>query len=110
LRGAQGVAEAPILGFSPIMPLDLLPIVRVILLIAAVTAVLQATVLNGWIQRAIFNRLASFGQPASARRFPDPRMARVFPLFMALVFLAVWWYLGTAGGVNWVRDHFGRHP
>jgi hypothetical protein len=85
------------------MPLNLLPVVRVILLIAAVTAVLQATVLNGWAQRAIFNRLATFGQPASARRFPDPRMARVFPLFMALVFLAVWWYLGTAGGVNWVR-------
>ena len=96
------------------MPLTWLPIIRVILLIAALTAVLQATVLNGWIQRTVFDRWvalgARLGQPVPTRPFPDPRLARAFPLFMALVFLALWWYLGTADGVSWAAGHLGRRP
>ena len=96
------------------MPLTWLPYIRVILLIAAVTAVLQATVLNRLIQRTVFDRWIAFGarigQPMPARPFPDPRLARAFPLLMALVFLAVWWFLGTADGVSWAVSHLGRHP
>ena len=96
------------------MPLSWLPALRILFLVAAITAVLQATVLNGWVQRTFFDRWIAFGermtQSPSKRRFPDPRLARIFPLFMAAVFLALWWYLGTAAGVDWAGAHLGRHP
>ena len=95
------------------MPLSWLPAIRVFLLIAVITAVLQATVLNRWVQRVVFDRWIALGerlgQPASGRPFPDPRMARVFPLLMAAIFLALWWYLGTAAGIGWARAHLRRH-
>ena len=95
------------------MPLSWLPALRIILLIASITAVLQATVLNGWVQRAIFDRWLATAErisgTAARRPFPDPRAARIFPLFMAAVFLAMWWYLGTAAGVEWASTHLGPH-
>ena len=91
------------------MPLSWLPTIRIIFLVAAITAFLQATVLNGWVQRNILDRWVAFGervtQVQSTRPFPDPRIARIFPLFMAVLFVAVWWFLGTATGVDWAREH-----
>ena len=96
------------------MPLSWLPALRIVVLVAAVTAVLQATILNGWVQRTVFDRWVAFGermtQSPARGRFPDPRLARIFPLVMAAVFLALWWYLGTAAGVKWAGAHLGRHP
>ncbi len=95
------------------MPLSWLPAIRVILLIAVITAVLQATVLNRWVQRVVFDRWIALGerlgQPASMRSFPGLRMARAFPLLMAAIFFALWWYLGTTAGIEWARTHLVRH-
>jgi len=96
------------------MPLTWIPTIRIVLLVAMLTAVLQATVLHGWIQRTLFDRWAALGerlgQSPPTRPFPDPRLTRAFPLVMAVVFLALWWYLGTQAGVDWARAHLGRHP
>jgi hypothetical protein len=33
----------------------------------------------------------------------DQRMHRIWPLFMAVVFLILWWYFGTPNGVAFLR-------
>jgi hypothetical protein len=91
-----------------------LPMLRWIMLLAAVTAILQATILFRWVQRNFINRWLALGerlgQPAPPAAFTNERAQRIFPLLMAVVFLALWWYLGTPAGVQWWQIHVVPRP
>lgn len=83
------------------MSMNTLSILRWVLLASAVINLLQATVLfhqaQRWIMQPWFEVSARAGRRAPAV-MRDKRMQRAWPLFMAALFFAAWWYLGTAGG------------
>ncbi len=74
------------------------------------TSVLQATLLFGAFQRLLFEPWQAMNERAG-RRVPgimrDPRMQRAWPLFMAAVLFAAWWYLGTPAGAALLRRAAG---
>ncbi|HEX3159752.1 MAG TPA: hypothetical protein VHQ45_14625 [Gemmatimonadaceae bacterium] len=79
-----------------------LVIIRWGLLAAAALSVLQATLLQAAFQRWIFQPWLMLNERAGARVpliVRSARMHRTWPLFMAFLFLALWWYLGTPDGV-----------
>jgi hypothetical protein len=88
--------------------------IRCVLLFAAITAILQATILFRWVQRNFISRWLALGerlgQPAPPASFTNERVQRIFPLLMACVFLAMWWYLGTPAGAQWRQAHAGPRP
>lgn len=93
------------------MPASWLPVLRAILLFGVVTNVLQGTILFDWVQRAIIGRWLALGQrrgqSARPAAFTSARMQRVFSLLAAVVFLGIWWFLGTPSGVLWFQTHAG---
>ncbi|MGI8508210.1 MAG: hypothetical protein ACR2MQ_02670 [Gemmatimonadaceae bacterium] len=83
------------------MSTNTLSVIRWVLLVSAGINLLQATVLfhhaQRWIVQPWLEASAHAGRevPASMR---DKRVQRAWPLFMAALFFAGWWYLGTAAG------------
>ena len=76
-------------------------IVRWFLLVSVVLNILQATILFSFFERRIFQAWAAFNERNGAKvpaLMLDKRMHRVWPWFMAVVLLALWWYFGTPGG------------
>jgi hypothetical protein len=81
-------------------------ILRWVLLFVAVTTVLQATVLHGWIRRRISEGRATLTERARERTpatWPSDTMLRVWPAVMGLVAIGLWWYFGTSAGAEVLR-------
>ena len=80
-------------------------IVRWALLLSAVGALLQATVLYGWFRRRMLDPWlaanARAGAPISPR-LRDDRMHRAWAVGMAIIFIALWWFLGTPTGLEFL--------
>jgi hypothetical protein len=72
--------------------------IRWVLLVCAVLNLLQASVgigLTRWMMRRIGVERST--DPA-ARLLASPLFQRGWPILMAIVFLAGWWWLGTPAG------------
>ena len=81
---------------------SLISVVRWVLLVGIVTNVLQATVLFEWFQRAIVGRWAAMAERMGRPLPPlllNRRLQRAFLILNVIVFLVVWWFLGTPTGV-----------
>jgi hypothetical protein len=81
-------------------------ILRWFILVSVVINILQATILfevfERWFIRPWFdmNERAGGRVPAIIR---DERVHRFWALFMAVLFSAIWWYLGTPAGAAILR-------
>ena len=81
--------------------------VRAVLLVSAVINVLLATVAHDWANRRFFapwlamNERAGSTIPSLLR---DRRFMRAWPAFMAMVSAGIWWYFGTAAGIEFLRE------
>jgi len=91
------------------MPDRYISVLRWFFLFGATTSLLQATVLFRFFQRRLFEPWVAFNErlgasvPALMR---DPRMQRGWPILMAVIFGALWWFSGTQAGHDWlVRAH-----
>ena len=84
-------------------PESLINGLRWFLLVGIVANLLQATILFEWFQRAIVGRWAAMaermGRPLPALIL-NRRAQRAFLLLNAVVFLAIWWFLGTPKGAE----------
>jgi hypothetical protein len=87
-------------------------IIRWVLLASALLNILQATLLFDFFERRVFQPWFSLSERVGGRVpevMRDKRMHRIWPILMAVVFLGLWWYLGTADGVALLRRH-GTSP
>ena len=81
-------------------------ILRWVLLVSVLINLLQATLLRGFFHRRVFEPWIALNErhgrkiPATMR---DERAQRFWPLFVAVVLLVLWWYLGTPSGVALLR-------
>jgi hypothetical protein len=89
------------------MPEQAITALRWFLVVAAVVSFLQATLLFGLFQRYVFQPWFRLSERRGARvpaLLRDPRIHRAWPLFMTVVFVALWWLSGTPAGHNWLRN------
>ena len=81
-------------------------VVRWLLLAAAVTSLLQATLLFNFFQRRLINPWLALNERQGARvpaLMRDPRMQRGWPLLTAILFGTLWWFLGTQAAHDWLQ-------
>jgi hypothetical protein len=74
--------------------------------VSVVINVLQATVLFNFFQRRVFEPWYALSERKGGRVpaiMRDERMHRFWPLLVAIVFVALWWYFGTPSGVALLR-------
>jgi len=74
---------------------------RWFLLAAAVLSLLQATVLFRFFERYMFAPWFRLNERLGAQiplLMRDARVRRAWPLFMTVVLLTLWWFLGTPAG------------
>lgn len=81
----------------------MIPIIRGFFLVGAVLSVLQGTVLFEVVERRIVAPIFAFydrqGAPLPAL-LRDRRVRRAWPILMALVLGALWWFTGTPAGAR----------
>lgn len=88
-----------------------LTIVRWVLLLNGILALLSATVLYNPVRAVLIDpylrigaRIAGAGPRPELPFFFRERAVRAWWLFMGLLLLAGWWYLGTADGAAWAAN------
>lgn len=80
---------------------------RWFLLFGAVSSFLQATVLFGVTQRWLVEPWRRHAERAGGqipRLMLDARLQRGWPLFMSIVFGALWWWTGTPAGLAFLQQ------
>ena len=85
-------------------------VVRWVLLASVLINVLQATLLFHFFERRVFQPWYALTERMGGSVPPimrNERMHRLWPLFIAIVFLGLWWYLGTPSGVALLRESNG---
>jgi len=81
-------------------------ILRWVIVASVVLNILQATLLFDLFQRRLFKPWVAMNERAGGRVpaiMRDERMHRLWPLLMAVLLIAAWWYLGTPAGVELLR-------
>ena len=82
-----------------------LEIVRWVIFAVAILSLLQATILFRPFQRYLFDPWVAFNERAGGQIpafYRDERFQRGWPLLMAALLIALWWFLGTPAGANFL--------